>query len=221
MRGDVRHLPARRSLAVLDLVALAGDRAHGRGARYALDGRVTITADGGGAVSAIVVGGQTYLVEVGFQLGELVHRCSCPVGIDGSFCKHLVAVVLAATGGAEAVVAGWSVEAASVVDAVEDLLAAGRAADVIGFCEDAVSRLETDADAIHDEGALAALVERLGDLHLRACAAARLDPVVLARRLFTRAVDDGLGAFGRVETRYAAVLGPRGLAELERLARPS
>ena len=46
-------------------------------------------------VSAKVRGTQTYRVKLWPKSGNLEYSCTCPVGRDGAFCKHCVAVGLA------------------------------------------------------------------------------------------------------------------------------
>ena len=62
----------------------------------------------------------------------------------------------------------WATEAHGVLDAVEDLLATGRTADVVAFCELAVAYLEANADDIEDPAPLVRLGQRLGELLTRA-----------------------------------------------------
>ncbi len=54
--------------------------------------RVTATS-----AEATVRGSAPYKVYLGVEDGEPVFSCTCPVGADGSFCKHAVAVALVAT----------------------------------------------------------------------------------------------------------------------------
>ncbi len=54
--------------------------------------RVTKTS-----AEATVRGSAPYKVRLGVEDGEPVFSCSCPVGADGSFCKHMVALALVAT----------------------------------------------------------------------------------------------------------------------------
>ncbi len=62
----------------------------------------------------------------------------------------------------------WASDAHGVLDAVEELLATGRPADVIAFCELAVAFLEANASDIEDPAPLVRLGRRLGDLQRRA-----------------------------------------------------
>jgi uncharacterized Zn finger protein len=66
-----------------------------RGARYAVDGRVHGLRRDGDLVVAEVTGSRRYRVRLWADDGELAHACTCPVGEDGLFCKHCVAVGLA------------------------------------------------------------------------------------------------------------------------------
>ncbi len=66
-----------------------------RGAEYAADGRVHGLRHDGELVVAEVVGSRRYRVRLWAEADELAHTCTCPVGEDGRFCKHCVAVGLA------------------------------------------------------------------------------------------------------------------------------
>lgn len=65
-----------------------------RGADYVARGRVHGLAHDGEVVVAEVVGSRRYRVRLWVEDGELAHACTCPVGEDGRFCKHCVAVGL-------------------------------------------------------------------------------------------------------------------------------
>jgi hypothetical protein len=62
----------------------------------------------------------------------------------------------------------WAADANHVLDAVEELLVHGDTADVIVFCELAVTYLEANASDIDDPTPLVRLARRLGDLQRRA-----------------------------------------------------
>lgn len=66
-----------------------------RGADYAALGRVHGLVHDGEVVVAEVVGGRRYRVRLWVEDDALAHACTCPVGEDGLFCKHCVAVGLA------------------------------------------------------------------------------------------------------------------------------
>jgi uncharacterized Zn finger protein len=65
-----------------------------RGAEYAAHGRVHGLRHDGELVVAEVVGARRYRVRLWAEAGRLAHACTCPVGEDGLFCKHCVAVAL-------------------------------------------------------------------------------------------------------------------------------
>jgi uncharacterized Zn finger protein len=83
------------------LLTLAGPRSFARGTAYHRDGRVELADVGGERASAVVRGSLPYDVVLSVADNELAWSCSCPVGEDGDFCKHCVAVALsvAAAGG--------------------------------------------------------------------------------------------------------------------------
>jgi len=77
------------------LLEWAGDRYFDRGVRYHEQGRVSSLAQYGEQITAQVQGTESYQVNLWLENGELRFRCTCPVGMDGLFCKHCVATALA------------------------------------------------------------------------------------------------------------------------------
>lgn len=74
--------------------ALASPRSYERGVTYLEEGRVGPLRASTGRVAAAVQGGESYAVELSVEHSRLQYACSCPVGLDGAFCKHCVAVAL-------------------------------------------------------------------------------------------------------------------------------
>ena len=74
---------------------LAGERFFGRGEAYFADGAVKSIRPHDGGVKAIVQGTRRYRVHLWAEDGELGYACTCPIGHEGEFCKHCVAVGLA------------------------------------------------------------------------------------------------------------------------------
>ncbi|MFE3902666.1 SWIM zinc finger domain-containing protein, partial [Streptomyces sp. NPDC059153] len=78
-----------------DLRALAGPRSFERGQGYV--DAVTAMEVGDGWITATVHGTDAYAVELSLDgPGRLGGECDCPYGMEGSFCKHLVALGLTA-----------------------------------------------------------------------------------------------------------------------------
>jgi len=75
--------------------ALAGESYFARGEKYFEEGRVHGLTEYRGQVVAKVAGTEDYRVKLGAERGRFSYSCSCPVGDDGEFCKHCVAVALA------------------------------------------------------------------------------------------------------------------------------
>jgi uncharacterized Zn finger protein len=73
---------------------LASPRSFARGAAYLDEGRVGPLRMDAGRVNATVQGSESYAVELRVSDGRLRFACSCPVGVEGEFCKHCVAVAL-------------------------------------------------------------------------------------------------------------------------------
>jgi len=87
--GGLRSLLSER--AVLEL---AGPAALARGAAYQRDGRVELGPAHVDRVEAVVRGSLPYAVSLSVAGSSLRWSCTCPVGDDGAFCKHCVAVAL-------------------------------------------------------------------------------------------------------------------------------
>lgn len=91
---------ARSTLGLLQLISepslrrLADSRSFERGRVYADDGSVQNVKVTKTKVVATVYGTGIYDVRLGVRNGDVTFSCSCPVGDDGDFCKHCVAVAL-------------------------------------------------------------------------------------------------------------------------------
>lgn len=83
--------------AITDAVVrrLAGAQSYQRGRDYFAHGHVESFEDLSGSIRAVVRGAQDYTVVLASDDGVLDYSCDCPVGGDGAFCKHCVAVSLA------------------------------------------------------------------------------------------------------------------------------
>ncbi len=277
---------------------LAGARAFERGEDYFAGGHVGAIAEQGGVITAKVQGSRTYRVKLWGSGDALDYACTCPVGDDGQFCKHGVALGLAwlgakaattpakakarritlddvraqlltrskpalvdllmeqaleddrlhrrllleAAGGRSGVdlatfrqaiddaieVRGfveyreaydYASDIGTTIDGLEKLLQQGHAAETIELAEHALAALEQAIGMIDDsDGEMVVLLERLQDLHLRACRKARPDPEVLARRLFAWELGGEWDVFHGAAQTYAKILGRRGLAVYRQLA---
>jgi uncharacterized Zn finger protein len=93
----IRSMGADPSRVVNDAVIrrLADTQSYQRGLDYFSHGHVESLEDRGGSVHAVVRGSQDYRVTLAADDGVLDYSCDCPVGTDGAFCKHGVAVALA------------------------------------------------------------------------------------------------------------------------------
>ncbi len=84
----------KQNLNLNALRRLAGPRSFERGEDYFSRGLVRSLSEYNGAITAKVKGTHTYTVKLREDDGELDYSCTCPVGADGDFCKHCVAVGL-------------------------------------------------------------------------------------------------------------------------------
>ncbi|WP_367434689.1 SWIM zinc finger family protein [Streptomyces celluloflavus] len=84
-----------------DLRTLAGPRSFERGRGYV--DAVTAVEVGDGRITATVHGTHAYAVELSLDGPRgLAGECGCPYGLEGNFCKHLVALGLTVLAGPEA-----------------------------------------------------------------------------------------------------------------------
>src|SRR5947207_3875991 len=88
-------ISALKCLSILNIRSLAGDRWYARGEAYLQQGRVSDLRADGRRLTANVTGTKTYRVRLSCRNSRIEFSCSCPVGEDGNFCKHCVAVALA------------------------------------------------------------------------------------------------------------------------------
>jgi hypothetical protein len=113
----------------------------------------------------------------------------------------------------------YAAGAEKAIDSVEELLRDGQAAGVIEICESGVRWLSTTCEHADDsDGYMSILMDRLQDLHLRACIEAKPDPISLAGRLFQAEINGGFGEWSNCAEKYAEVLGAAGLAAFQSLA---
>jgi uncharacterized Zn finger protein len=84
-----------RLLTLNQIRRLAGDTSFRRGQAYCERGQVRSLVAHGDTLTATVTGTESYAVRLAAKDGNITHRCSCPVGTDGMFCKHCVATALA------------------------------------------------------------------------------------------------------------------------------
>src|SRR5680860_713499 len=101
MSVPVSEVPGRafrKEFSRRSVEAMADRRSFERGLLYAANGRVgkrTVTAS---SVKAKVRGSSSYQVRLSLDDDdEPTYDCSCPVGQEGRFCKHAVAVALVVT----------------------------------------------------------------------------------------------------------------------------
>ena len=77
------------------LLAAAGPVYFARGEEYYERGTVQALRERNGVVRATVRGSRPYQTALEFSDDEVAGQCSCPLGQEGEFCKHLVATGLA------------------------------------------------------------------------------------------------------------------------------
>ncbi|MFQ6036169.1 MAG: SWIM zinc finger domain-containing protein [Sedimentisphaerales bacterium] len=105
------------------------------------------------------------------------------------------------------------------VDSIEELLSEGYAKEVIELTEYALGRVEEALGEMDDsDGYMGDILERLQEIHHKACVKAKPDPEALAKRLFEWELTTDWDTFDEAAETYADVLGKKGLAVYRRLA---
>lgn len=84
-----------RELLALALKGIAGTAYFARGKIYRDQNRVQWLDEDEEGVNARVRGTRDYTVQLWDEGGKIQYNCDCPIGQDGEFCKHCVAVALA------------------------------------------------------------------------------------------------------------------------------
>lgn len=80
------------------LMRRAGFSTFERGRFYYYGNRVTLRHISSDRIEASVQGTDVYRVSLALKGEKLEHSCTCPIGLDGIFCKHLVATAMQARG---------------------------------------------------------------------------------------------------------------------------
>jgi uncharacterized Zn finger protein len=93
-RNKANGDPPRFNVAALR--EFAGEKVFARGVAYHEDGRVEIISIDSARVLARVIGSEVYRSELKTVGRKFSGGCSCPAFSDWGFCKHLVAIALAA-----------------------------------------------------------------------------------------------------------------------------
>jgi len=105
------------------------------------------------------------------------------------------------------------------VDGIERVLRDGHAADAVDASEHALAAVEEAMQHVDDSGGqMGAVLERLQGIHLRACRAAKPDPVALAERLYEWECSGDWDTFSGAARIYSRVLGAAGRARYRELA---
>lgn len=106
-----------------------------------------------------------------------------------------------------------------VVDSIDDLLKEGCATEVIELTEHALGKIEQAVMGMDDsDGYMGGILQRLQELHLAACRAAKPDPESLAERLFDWEMRSHFDTFFGAANTYAELLGVSGPAAYRRRA---
>lgn len=113
----------------------------------------------------------------------------------------------------------WADGVAEALDAVAELVPAGRPELAFRLADRALGKLEQALDRLDDsDGDCSRLLQQAQNIHLTAARLAPPEPLALARDLFAREIGSTFGSFDGVLAEYADVLGDVGLAEYRRLA---
>jgi len=292
-----------------DLREATDDGSWRRGVGYFEGRRVGALRVGGGSIQAPVNGTRVYDVRLWMQAGQIEGDCSCPMGDNGVFCKHCVAVGLTYlrdrpegdddteapaeppapqrkglpmdVDAARAYLTGLKKSALVemlmgrlpgdeefrqellgriarrdaggpdisayrkaitdatrirggfvdwrsaprfarrievAIDALQKLLDEGHAEEAIGLIEHAVARCGNACHHMDDsDGCMGDILYRLAEMHHAACHVTKPRPDKLAYKLLRWELEGPGDAFYEAASRYADVLGEKGLAAYRRL----
>ena len=92
----IAHAADSPSLRDAELKQIAGTGAFARGREYAQAGRISLDACSADGLRGHALGTRRYALRLQRENGQWQWDCECPAADDGSFCKHLVAAVIAA-----------------------------------------------------------------------------------------------------------------------------
>jgi uncharacterized Zn finger protein len=107
----------------------------------------------------------------------------------------------------------------AVIDSLAAMLKRGHAEAVRQLTERALQQMESAMNHVDDsDGFIGGILDRLQDLHLRACRAARPEQKELAKLLFDWEVGSDWGIFENAAKTYADLLGKTGLEQYRKLA---
>ena len=115
--------------------------------------------------------------------------------------------------------AGFAEAASETVDMIEEMLDGPAAAEVIALTEYAIERAGHSLNSMDDSnGEMGEVLNRLQDIHFKACRKTKPDAARLAKRLFDLELNAQFDEFyGAVRT-YASILGKAGLETYRRIA---
>jgi len=114
--------------------------------------------------------------------------------------------------------ADYASDVSRVLDSLEELLQDGHGEEALALIEYAVRTLDQSVGQVDDsDGYLGSEIERLQELHYRACEAVHPDPDALAHQLFTWELENDYVEFSGSAAVYAELLGDDGLATVRAL----
>lgn len=113
----------------------------------------------------------------------------------------------------------WARGVESLLQGVSTLTAAGYPTEAAGLAITIIDKIEAAMDKLDDsDGYCADLLDQAAAIHLEACRKALPDSIALACTLFEREVNSRWDTFLDAHKIYADLLGPKGLAEYQKLA---
>lgn len=160
--------------------------------------------------------------EVNDNLRERLLLRDAATGADAASLKRLRAAIDRVTAIPDFIDYAEAASYAAVLDEMVDGIAAvaeGNPAAAIELVEHALWQVEDAMQSVDDsDGMVGEVLHRLQEIHHDVCAAARPDPVALARRLFEGEMRSDFDTFHGAAETYTELLGDAGLSEYRRLA---
>ena len=175
-------------IAFLDraiLRRIAGSQSFARGEGYFAGGRVRDVSVDGGSMGALVIGTRKYRVQIWLEDGAIQHSCTCPMGESGDFCKHCRGCNGLHDRERRSAQSSLKTERVGRNDAGVRtmLLQQDHTETAIELSEHALKAAARAMNSMDDsDGYMRGILDRLQEIHLLACTAAKPDPVALAQK---------------------------------------
>ncbi|MDT3441466.1 DUF6880 family protein [Pseudofrankia sp. BMG5.37] len=111
--------------------------------------------------------------------------------------------------------------AQEILGSIDTFTEEGMAAAAVELAEEAMRLIDEAVEIVDQDGETTGLLDSAQEVHLRACEAARPEPVALAERMTRLAIDSQWDVFTNLAADYAEILGDAGLRRHKELVEAS